>query len=72
MTGIGRCFCVQILQISESDQSWFLSYTNSLAFVSPRFIVFGYFRIMSEVSKITSRSTQCFIDGKENKNGNLA
>jgi len=37
MTGIRRFFCVQISQISESDQSFCgFSYTNTLAFVSPR------------------------------------
>jgi len=45
MTGIGPCFCGQISQISESDQSlcvvFFFSYTNNLAVVSRRVHCFG-------------------------------
>ena len=34
--GIGGCFCVQISQMSDSDQSLYgYSYINTIAFVSP-------------------------------------
>jgi len=37
MTGIGRFFCVQIAQISESYRSFCgFRYTNTLASISPR------------------------------------
>jgi len=77
MTGIGRCFCVQISQISKSDQSFcgFSVTPTLLPSCHLVFVVFG--EILDNVKSVKNqrvihRSTQCFIDGQENNNGNLA
>ena len=53
----------------------FFSYTNYLAFVSPRIHLYldnlDYVRNVINQQAI-HRSTQCFIDGQENNNVNLA
>ena len=53
----------------------FFSYTNTLAFVSPRiyciWIVLDYVRSVRN-QQFIHRSTQCFIDGQEKNKGNLA
>ena len=70
MTVIGRCFCVQISQISESDQ-WFcvfFDYINTPDFVSPRidciWIILNW-NVSSEINQ------QFIIDGHEHNNGKL-
>jgi len=71
---IRQWFCVNILQFSESDQS-FSVFTITSTFLTSchlAFTVFGYFSIrMSAVRWINESSTSCFIGGHENNNDKL-
>jgi len=75
MTGIGRCVCVQISQISESQSFcvgvvFFQIYQLSCLRVTPYSLYLDSVRRVNN-QRVIHRSTQCFIDGQENKNGNL-
>ena len=61
--------------LSLVSRSVLFSYTNPLAFMSPRvhciWIILNYIRSVKN-QRVIHRSTQCSIDGQENNNGNLA
>jgi len=58
MTGIGRCFCVQISQISESDQSLcgFWAKSTLLPLVTSYSLYLDNFGLCQKCEKSTSHS----------------